>query len=365
MAELLKDVYNVSLLKKLGSFIRQEAPSFPLIRWQKNVLSEPWADLSLKQRMDKIAVELANALGPDFAQNLTILTPVAPQITGLPGLLFPHFVERFADRQHHRKIALKALLHFTSYSSSEFAVRPFILDDPQAMAQTMKEWSLSSNYHIRRLASEGCRPRLPWGQALPVFIQDPSPILPILENLNADPELYVRKSVANNLNDISKDHPEWVVKNARNWLKRSPVPETQWIVRHGLRTLIKQGDPGALSLLGYSERASWRLTHHTLKPKKLRMGEHLHFQLSIQNPGKKPLPVLVDYKIYHQKKNGELTPKVFKLSQKVIGPGETLKLEKRHSFKPISTRRYHRGEHQISLLINGRETPALGFYLEV
>lgn len=262
----------------------------------------------------------------------------------------------------HPKTALKTLAQLTSLFSAEFAIRPFIQRHYDLTLQHLYSWCDSPDFHLRRLASEGTRPRLPWGQQLPQFIKDPKPILPLLEKLKADPEDYVRRSVANNLNDISKDHPQQVLNTCRRWLQQ-PTKETQWIVRHATRTLIKKDVPEVFTLLGYTERPQLQVKL-TLNSNKLQVGESLQFQVQLTSTAQQSQKLLVDYVIYFMKSNGQLSPKVFKLKTLKLGGGESLSLEKTHRFVPLSTRRYYPGEHRVEVKINGLSFAETAFTLD-
>jgi hypothetical protein len=213
------------------------------------------------------------------------------------------------------------------------------------------------------LATEGCRPRLPWGIRLQDLVSDPSPILPILERLKNDESEPVRKSVANNLNDISKDNADVVLDLLREW-QTGATDEVRWITGHALRTLVKQGHPGALALLGYPSDASIAVQHVVVEPQSVQIGGEITLSFDIESLANKPLNLMVDYVVYHMRANGRLSPKVFKLTKRTIRPGEVLQIERKHSFAPVTTRRYYPGEHAIEPKINGRSFGRAGFVLE-
>lgn len=219
MAELLKNKYNYESVHELALSIRSVYHSFQIDDFVNDIMDERWNELGLKARMRQIAINLGKYLPADYEQALDILDEV---IAGYPAgfndfsfMYLPDFVEVYGQDERHWDLSIAALERYTSSSSSEFAVRPFIINHEERMMSQMAAWARHDNEHVRRLASEGCRPQLPWGQALVSFKKDPSPVLGILEQLKADPSLYVRKSVANNLNDISKTHPDLVVEIAR------------------------------------------------------------------------------------------------------------------------------------------------------
>jgi 3-methyladenine DNA glycosylase AlkC len=259
--------------------------------------------------------------------------------------------------------ALDLLAALTSRMTSEYAVRPFLLKDlPRAMA-VLESWTTHSNEHVRRLASEGSRPRLPWAPQLPALIADPSPSLPVLDALYRDTSQYVRRSVANHLNDIGRDTPEVAVRTARRWLA-DPAPTTAWVARHGLRGLVKAGHPDALDALGFPADAEISVHGPILDAPAVTLGEALEFAATVVNTGNHPVRLAVDYVVHHVKANGSRTAKVFKLSELSLAPGERQELRRRHSFRPISTRRYYPGRHGVQIQVNGRRFRTAEFDLQ-
>ncbi|MDX3540448.1 DNA alkylation repair protein [Streptomyces sp. MB09-01] len=257
-----------------------------------------------------------------------------------------------------------ALLHdLTSRLTAESAVRPFLRADPARALAVVQKWTDDPDPHVRRLASEGTRPRLPWAPQLPAFVADPRPALPVLDALHRDESEYVRRSVSNHLNDISRDHPALAVETAARWLS-GPTGTTDRVVRHGLRTLIKAGRPEALTLLGHSPDVPVTVRGPEVTTPRVAVGEYLVFDYAVTNTGTLPAELVVDYVVHHTKANGTRTPKVFKLLTRALAPGETLSGTKRHSFKPITTRRYHSGEHLVQLQVNGRLRGEAGFSLD-
>jgi len=302
MAELLKNQLNKKHVNSLANEIKIHHKKFPSKSFAKSVLNSNWSNLELKQRITHICTNLEKHLPQNYPIALDILLKTGANFSGLEALSFPEFVSTYGRKKQHHKISLKALKQLTQYSSSEFAVRPFILENPKKIMTWMTRLSKHKNYHIRRLASEGCRPRLPWAPALPDFKKDPSLIFPILESLKNDPKLYVRKSVANNINDICKDNPELVFKFLKKWNKTSPSEDTQWIIKHGLRSLIKEGHPEALSLLGYKQNTQISMRQIKLFQKDVTVGNKLEFQTKLINNSKSKQRCIIDYIIHHYKK---------------------------------------------------------------
>lgn len=262
----------------------------------------------------------------------------------------------------HPDIALPLLRYLTPLYTAEFAVRPFIETHNQETYSQLLAWCMDSNEHVRRLASEGTRPRLPWGKQLKRYIDDPSDVIALLENLRDDPSDYVRRSVANSLNDISKDHPELIIETCRRWLADSVV-ERRWIIRHATRTMVKAGRPEVFPLLGFTARPKLEVGTPVLTPPAVRQGGTLNIRATVASASDKMQSVVVDYAVHFMKSNGKTAPKVFKWKNLRLKPGQSATLEKSHSFKPISTRRYYAGPHRVEILVNGKSAAAAGFEL--
>ena len=275
-------------------------------------------------------------------------------------MVFPDFVEVYGLDEY--AISMGALENFTQFVSAEFAIRPFIRRYPRKTMNQMLAWSQHQHPGVRRLASEGCRPRLPWGMGLPALKADPSPILPILERLKTDKSESVRRSVANNLNDISKDNPDVVIATLQRW-QTDADDEIRWITSHALRTLIKQGHPAALDLLGYPSSAAITIRNFTIEPEIVPFNGQLTFSFEIESESDQPQNLMIDYVVYLMRANGKQTPKVFKLAKRTIQPGETLTLRKNHSFVPVTTRTYYPGEHAIEPKVNGQMLGRTAFIL--
>jgi len=227
----------------------------------------------------------------------------------------------------------------------------------------MKKWSMDESLHVRRLASEGSRPRLPWGMRLPLYIEDPRPVIELLEILKDDETEYVRRSVANNLNDIAKDHPDLVADIAEKWLKK-PDKNRKRMVKHACRTLIKNGHEKTLQVLGYG-KAHIEEAGIAISNKDVLFGTALEFQLSLSSKVSHDQDLMIDYAIHHQKANGSTTPKVFKWKITSLKSGKTLKLSKKHAFKPITTRVYYPGLHKLEVLVNGASVGIVDFELRM
>jgi 3-methyladenine DNA glycosylase AlkC len=230
------------------------------------------------------------------------------------------------------------------------------------MMQQMLQWSLHKSHHVRRLASEGSRPRLPWAIALPELKKNPQSVLPILENLKQDGSEYVRRSVANSLNDIAKDNPDVVINIAKKW--KGISSETDAIIKHGCRTLLKKGHPAILKYYQLNDKADISISGLKLKSNSVKIGEYLGFSFTLQNNEKIKQNIRLEYAVYFLLQNGDHYKKVFKISERLLQPGEKLSFEKRHSFKIVTTRKYYTGPHKLSVIVNGKELKTGKFELK-
>jgi 3-methyladenine DNA glycosylase AlkC len=355
-APLLKDLIDATFIQRLGEACQQRHPSFDPDHFFKAVLDHSYSALELKARIRRVGTVLYQELALPFAQACEVLKPVSSQFGGIQGFVFPEVVEQFGLDQPH--VSFAALGHFTQFSTSEFAIRPFLSRYPELTLQQLVMWSHSDNHHLRRLASEGSRPRLPWGQALPQYKKDPTPLLPILETLKQDPSDYVRRSVANHLNDISKDQPALMLDICQRWFGQHP--HTDWIIKHGLRGLLKQRHPVALQLFGYQQialQAQLMLSHRTVS-----FGEPLNFELHLQLPAKHTAKLRVEYAIDFASKAGKPRHKVFQWLERMVSEPE-LRLTRSYLFKDLTTRKHYAGEHRISIIVNGHVLTSQAFML--
>lgn len=355
-------------VRKLIADVKAAWPDFDAKSFERAVLPR-LPELGLNERNFLLRDTLKSHLPADFAKALAILLralgperqPEGPEsYDGFHVMSFCAFVAEYGiDRPD---LSLPALREMTMRFSSEFSIRPFLERHCELTLETMRTWATDSNPQVRRLVSEGTRPRLPWGLRLQDFVRDPKPVLALLELLKEDSELFVRRSVANNLNDIAKDHGDLVVATLRRW-KKSRSPETQWLVKHALRTLLKQGHPEALELLGYPADAQVHVSGLTIAPKRIRVGDAVTFSFEVKSAAKVAQSVMIDYVVHHMKANGETKPKVFKLTKRTLAPGASERIEKTHSFRPIGIRPYYPGRHAIELQLNGRRHGRVEFDL--
>lgn len=358
MATPLKDLYSPEYFEKLCQALNRTIPGFSTPDFLKHIYDEDWEERALKERMYHIRRGLESYLPDKFeaaAPYLIALTedlrngPLAK--TALEALFIPDYIEN--NGLSHPDLAIDLFEKITSFSTCEFAVRPFILQDQTTVLEKMQAWTAHSDEHVRRLASEGCRPRLPWAMALPPLKKDPMPLLPILDPLKADPSEYVRRSVANNFNDIAKDNPEVVLNTFEKWNGQSKL--TDWIIKHGSRTLLKQGNPRALALIGYSGNEFLKLSDFELEATQIDVGDYLPYHFQVENKSNEAAMTRIECGVYYLKANGQLSRKVFKIAEKELAGKSTERFERRQHFKPITTRVYYPGRHALSIIVNGEE----------
>lgn len=348
-APLLKEALNAKALAQLANAAALAHPGFDkraFLAMARKGLDE----LSILQRMSHAADSLRAHLPDDYLRALRIVRRMAPQLPGgFLAMVLPELVGRHG--LDHVDTSLEALRELTRYSSSEFAIRPFLERDPHTVLAWAERWAQDADEHVRRLASEGTRPRLPWARRLPLFIAEPQHTLPILQQLQADPSDYVRRSVANHLNDITKDHPEWVLDLLERWPTQQA--ETKWIAKHALRSLVKAGHPRALKLVGATPDAQVKLKSFAVAPATLRLGQTLQLNATLVSTAKQPQRLVVDYAVHYVKKNGERSRKVFKLRTLSLDGGAELTLAKAQTIADFTTRKHYAGQHGVELLVNG------------
>jgi 3-methyladenine DNA glycosylase AlkC len=356
MGEALKDIYSKEFLNNFAAKVQSAYSIFDKNGFLGSVMDSSWEELTLKARIRKISKTLGEYLPVSYEEALEILFSIDESCVGFPYLFFPDFVEVYGQADENWELSINALERFTEKSSSEFAVRSFIMKDTKRMMLKMLEWSKSSNEHVRRLSSEGCRPRLPWGEALPMFKKDPTLVQLVLEALKDDASLYVRKSVANNLNDISKDNPSIILYTIIAWSGVSD--NTDWILRRGSRSLIRKAHPEVMKLFGYEETTADSLVKDVclyINPNILKMGDSCELSYELNFREGESMHIRIEYGIYFVKARGNTSLKKFFLCDKTVQGGEKIIGTKAHSWQELTTRKHYPGEHKIVLLVNGLE----------
>ncbi len=368
MAEALKTQYGTDVPAAIATMVAAVHPAFPRKAFLRDVQAG-YDDLELMPRGRHIARVLRKHLPQDVPAAMDILVAAAAQpdprpVRGsLASFLFlphTHFVAEFG--LDHFEAAMRAQHALTQRFTCEFSIRPFLLHHPEATLARLRQWTQDPSEHVRRLVSEGTRTRLPWAGRLPAFQADPAPVVALLELLKDDPALYVRRSVANNLNDIGKDNPDVLVDTAARWLADAP-PDRAWIVRHALRWAVKQGHPGALKVLGFGKAAAVEIHDASLLPARPAMGGAITIGFTLHNPRARPQELLVDLAVHYRKAGGGSSQKVFKLKTVALSGKASVRLQKKLSLAEMTTRKHHAGVHAVEVLVNGAAMPLGEFTL--
>lgn len=361
---LIKDIYSPDFYNTFSDTAAKEIPGFNRKLFIKRIFNNDFVRMEWKERMQHTTRVLHTFLPENFTQAAQTIASIIQRLqarhTGdtLAYIFLADYIAAYGLDDFDSSV--QTMETVTQFISCEFAVRPFLLKYEKPMIKQMIQWTNHSSNKVRRFASEGSRPRLPWAIAIPSLKKNPIPILPILENLKNDPSEWVRKSVANNLNDIAKDHPAVVLDIAARWSGKSR--ETDAIVKHGCRTLLKQGHPEVLKHYGLSSSALSVTALKVLTPE-VATGSHVEFSFSVKNEGDAVQTVRLEYGIYYKKAKGHNARKVFKISERILQPGEILKVHRKQSFKLITTRVFYPGQHQVSVIINGEEKAIKKFIL--
>ncbi|WP_031361986.1 DNA alkylation repair protein [Caballeronia sordidicola] len=345
----LKEIFNERRFRDMALDVKAVYPLFDTRRFLKISLAG-LDDLTLMQRLRRMTQALHATLPADYRQALEVLRALAQRIEkGFATLVPPDYVGQYGLDDFD--VSMDALKFFTVLGSSEFAVREFLRKDLKRALAIMKVWSRDDSEDVRRLASEGSRPRLPWSFRLDAILADPSLAAPILENLRSDPSLYVRKSVANHLNDVTKSHPEWVLDRLATW----PIEKahTAWIAKRALRSLIKAGNGRALAVIGAGGVPDVKLSKFAVTPRQVALGERvtLSFDLASRCPESQRL--VIDYRMHYVKKSGVTAAKVFKLKELTLDGGQKVAIERTQNIRDFTTRIHYAGRHDVEILVNG------------
>ena len=368
MAEPLKNSFGADVPRTVARMIAAVFPRFDEQGFVRSSL-DGYDALELMPRGWKIAHQLRRSLPEDYEKAIEILlasldqNPERTVAQGMSGFLFlPHvfFVAEYG--LEHFEISMRAQYVLTQRFTAEFSIRRYLERHQAATLARLKEWSADSSEDVRRLVSEGTRPRLPWASRLRAFQADPRPVLALLERLKDDPSLYVRRSVANNLNDIGKDHPALLVETATRWMENA-TEERRWIIRHALRSAVKRGESAALGLLGFGEAARISVEKVQISPQRPAIGSSVAIACEIANRAPVVQRLLVDLRVHYVKASGVQRPKVFKLKQVELAPRETAPVRKTLALDQLTTRTHYPGRHAVEVLINGRPYPLGTFEL--
>jgi 3-methyladenine DNA glycosylase AlkC len=375
MAEPFKNLFNPKMITLMAHHLNRVWPKFDEKTFIKQA-TQNLDGLELKQRGDQIKRALEQCLPGSFPKAAKImiaslhpdddidLSGTTMDKKGIRGWAILPMTQYVGEHGlDDFDLGMNVQKELTKRFSSEFGIRYFILNDKDRALETLTGWASDPNHHVRRLVSEGSRPRLPWAMRLPEFVENPEPLFPILELLKDDGEEYVRRSVANNLNDISKDHPDAVAKIARKWIAKAS-PERKRLVRHACRTLVKQGHPKALLALGYKKPQVSLIRLEVLTPV-VQFGDALRFDIALNSEAKTDQNLMLDYVIHHRKANGKTTPKVFKWKSISLKASKDHKAQRKHAIRAITTRKYYAGTHRVEIIVNGESLGCQDFELSM
>lgn len=356
-APALKEIFNPERLKHIATEMTAVYPEFNANAFL-TMANQGLGDLSIMQRMARVSECLHAVLPLNYAASLKLLRALAPRLnSGFVSISLPHYVATYGD--HAFDQSMDALKYFTTFGSAEFAIRYFLRSELERTLAVMHDWSLDENEHVRRLASEGCRPRLPWSFRLEQIQADPTLAAAILDNLKADTSLYVRKSVANHLNDITKDHPDWVLDLIEAWSLENK--HTAWIAKHALRSLIKQGNQRALAIIGASGKPEVEISDVKVEPAVIGLGEKISLSFKVKSTVEGSQRLVIDYAIDYVKANGSTSSKVFKLKALTL-PGKSVEFIARgQHIKELTTRKHYAGRHAVHILVNGERLASTAF----
>ena len=353
----LKEIFNAERLQHIATEMTAVYPAFDAKGFLK-LAKTGLAELSVMQRMARVSECLHAVLPLGYDASLEVLRALAPRLnSGFVCMCLPQYVATYgADRFD---VSMDALKYFTTFGSSEFAIRHFLRRDLERSLELMHDWSLDDNEHVRRLASEGCRPRLPWSFRLEQVQADPRLAAKILDNLKADTSLYVRKSVANHLNDITKDHPDWVLDVIEGWSLDNK--HTAWIAKHALRSLIKQGNQRALAIIGAGGKPEVEIVDVRVNPPVIGLGEKITLSFAVKSTVADSQRLVIDYAIDYVKANGSTSAKVFKLKALTLPGNGTEHLSRGQHIKELTTRRHYVGRHAVHIMVNGERLASTAF----
>jgi 3-methyladenine DNA glycosylase AlkC len=357
---LWKDFVDKARVETLAWGLREVWPKFDAAGFVEAVCDQHFLTLELKSRIAHVADRLEAFLPKEYSKAAAILVQAAPSLKGFENWVLTSYVEKFG--LDHFDVSVEALKELTKYGSSEFAIRPYMIRYTDRIMPLLHQWATDPNEHVRRLAAEGSRPRGVWVAHIDAFRKDPTPVLVLLEKLKSDPSLYVRKAVANNLNDISKDHPKAVIRVAREWFDSGDT-NAQWIVKRACRSLIKKGYPEVFPIFGFAANPHVQVDQFQPRKKRVTIGKDLEIVCRIVSTSKRRQKLAVDYRVHFVKKNGKASPKVFKWTEKALAAGETLELSTALSLKNMTTRKHYPGNHEIELVINGKSQAGSSFKL--
>ena len=352
MTSALKDHVSPQMVQDLADELSTAWADFPSDAFIDDA-TNGLVELELKDRIRQVATALARTL-PDEPTDLVAVLDATLGSASFEGWMVWPCAEMLTPLgPEHPDIILPFMARLTHRSSCEFAIRPCIDQHPELTFAYLHTWVNDPDEHVRRLVSEGTRPRLPWGQRLRALQEDPTPSIVLLDRLRDDDSEFVRRSVANHLGDIVKDHPNLALETAQRWQAEGGA-HIDTVIRHGLRTLIKAGHPTALQLVGYDADAPVQLEHITIDPSQLPIGGHAQIAVELTTNSTTPVPIVVEYLIHYLGIRGPRKPKAYRLAERTLEPGVACRLRRKQTFDHASIRTLYPGDHLIEVQVNGR-----------
>lgn len=380
MAELFKDHLSLEKISTLGLSIAEQGAQYDIafddVNFQQKLTKycheqgeEEWPSLSLMQRIRAAAHALYSVMPQKEGADAVVAALYGnDQLSGWLSLVCCEYIAIHQNLSLEQGLAY--LQKMTEFFSAEFAIRHFIIKQPIETLAILSTWLEHENHHVRRLVSEGTRSRLPWGMRLSIFIEQPQLVMPLLVALRDDEEEYVRRSVANHLNDIAKDHPKLIIETAQQWLAEESLAllntvqrkQRRKLIRHACRTLFKQGEPEVMALFGYqpAEDVHCHLSSDQLT---VSFSGDFKFEMQLEKKSSEANQLMVDYVMHFQKANGNQTPKVFKWLDRNFTDKASESISRKHSFRKISTRKYYPGTHRLEVIVNGIKKAQIDFEL--
>ena len=368
MASSLKGFFSPALVRRLAADVARVHPPFPSRAFQRRACAGLDA-LELLDRGRHIGRALGTSLPTDYPEAVgVLLRSLGPEhateeLLGVgmaPFFYFPHLVVVVERGLSHFDLSMRAQYELTKRFSAEWSIRPFLTQDPDRAFTYLRKWARDRNAHVRRLVSEGTRLRLPWAGRVPWLEAHPERVLALLELLKDDPATLVRRSVANNLNDLGKVRPDLLARTCAGWL-RGASPERRALVEHALRSAVRRGEGEALRLLGYGAGAEVSLEDVTFRPRRVAIGGRVTMAFALRSRSRKPQDLLVDVAVHFVKAGGRTAPKVFKVERLTLPPGGRAGMEARVSLAVHTTRVPRPGRHVVDVIVNGRALRAGAF----
>jgi 3-methyladenine DNA glycosylase AlkC len=365
MSFQLKDMYSKAFVSQFADIWYSIYPVLDRKQLVRKIFDKDWEARELKDRMRHIAVSMHPFMPENYEHAVQLLIKLIDVLRAsgeneqsFEYMFIPEYVALFG--QDNAPVSMWSMEFINEYTSCEFAVRPFLINEQDFVFKYLYKWMCHDSEYVRRFSSEGCRPRLPWGLAVPALKQYPEPILPILEELRNDQSEFVRRSVANNMNDISKDHPELIIGLTKKWIGDNA--NTDRLLKHANRTLLKQGNPEVMQLFGFAPPEFIEISE-VLVPETVAIGDVMPISFMLNNKQDISQLVRLEYAIYFLRGDGSQWRKVFKISEKSYAAFESRAITKNHSFRKITTRRFYTGQHHLTLIINGVELEKHAFVL--